>query len=57
MVWRFTEWSQPGGRDMDGQVAGPSERERTSQTPYKIALFEDTGPSLNHRCPTIILKT
>jgi error-prone DNA polymerase len=33
---RFTEWSRREASDMDGQVDRSSERERTSQTPYKI---------------------
>src|SRR5262249_46435464 len=32
----FTEWSRGDASDMDGQVARPNERERTSQTPYKL---------------------
>jgi len=32
---RFTEWSRGDASDMDGQVEKPSEREQTSQTPYK----------------------
>src|ERR1041385_4805746 len=30
----FTEWSRGDASDIDGQVARPNERERTSQTPY-----------------------
>src|SRR6266487_4289934 len=33
---RFTEWSREEASDMDGQVDRSSERERTSQTPYKL---------------------
>jgi error-prone DNA polymerase len=40
---RFTEWRSGDASDMDGQVDRPSERERTSQTPYKlIAMLVDT---------------
>jgi error-prone DNA polymerase len=33
---RFTEWSRGDASDMEGRVNRPSERERTSQTPYKL---------------------
>src|SRR5262249_18596653 len=33
---RFTEWSRGDASDMDGQIARPNERERTSQTPCKL---------------------
>jgi error-prone DNA polymerase len=40
---RFTEWSRGDASDMDGRVNRPSERERTSQTPYKpIEILIDT---------------
>jgi error-prone DNA polymerase len=34
---RFAEWSRGDASDMDGRVNRPSERQRTSQTPYKPA--------------------
>jgi error-prone DNA polymerase len=34
---RFTEWSRREPSDIDGWVERPSERERASQTPYKLA--------------------
>src|SRR4029434_10707087 len=34
--WRFTEWSRGDASDIDGQPARARERERASQTPYKI---------------------
>ena len=40
---RFTEWSGRAPSDMDGQVAGPRERERTSQTPYNSRRMSVIG--------------
>ena len=34
----FTEWSRREPSDMDGQVTRPSERGRTSQTPYNSKM-------------------
>ena len=33
---RFGEWSEPGGRDMDGKPDRVSERERTNQSPLPV---------------------
>jgi hypothetical protein len=35
MLSGFTERSRGDASDIDGQAGKPSERERTSQTPYK----------------------
>jgi holo-[acyl-carrier protein] synthase len=40
---RFTEWSRRAPSDMDGQVARPRERERTSQTPYNSSEMSVIG--------------
>jgi hypothetical protein len=36
--WRFTEWSRGGASDIDGQLVRARERERASQTPYRIGF-------------------
>ena len=36
IVRRLTEWIRRALSDMDGKAGRPSERERASQTPYKI---------------------
>ncbi len=36
--WRFKEWSRGGARDIDGQLVRARERERKSQTAYRIGF-------------------
>ena len=36
--WRFTKWSRGDASDIDGQLVRARERERASQTPYRIGF-------------------
>ncbi len=45
----FTEWSRGDAGDIDGQAARARERERASQTPYKITTVLRSARRLRPR--------